>query len=1328
MKRISNRQWRAIASVALLAAVAATIRLAMAIAAFTPSTMPTGWIAQDDITNYDLRSGHEVLFRGEYEKVNWTGNLIAYQLNSNGDLTNATQSCPSTTGNSCTVWNGGAAHQLELQGWQNRLIFTMKDDGSGGGIPLEWANLSSAQQTAISSTTILNYLRGDQSLEVSEGGIYRDRGFGAFGDVVHSRPYYLADATNPTVFVGANDGLLHAINSSTGAERWAYMPSMLISKIKNQATYPYVHDYYVDGSINIATISSGAKRILVGQLGAGGRGIYALDITGSSHLAPATESGAAGNVLWEITNTSVNNASSTTYKNLGYTFGVSSIVKVGSNDAVVVGNGYNDAGDYQAYLYVIKAADGSLIRAIQAGTSGTSTSPNGLSTPTVIDTNGDGTADVAYAGDLNGTMWKFDLNAGTATALLVTNPARPITSTPGVAQHPNGGFMVTFGTGSVFTSADMTTTATDSIYGIWDGAPSTNTALLSQTLTERCYTSGTTAIPSPCTSRVRTVTSNQPDWSAYVSGSTQHNKGWKVDLPAGERLVGDGSFIENGRFYMNTYNPNVSTAVPNSTSTIYGENWLMELDYLTGGSKNAPFLDMSANQVIDNDDRVKNTTTLAPVMTTDGVPVGKFLGNGVQSQPVLVELSSLNDTLFNQNPDVTIVPIATGTQVEGVSGGHFDVDIYYGTTSGSFTSPTATLTIGTTGQTSGIPATLGAITVNGTTIVPAMTTQDLPNGAANASNAAMIQSKIGGGFTATVSGNVVTVTAPAGTAYNGATITIGSGTSSTPQAAAIPGVYPTGLIKLSGGPTNTNASISASLSGSHSVGVGSVFVGTAVNLGKNTSATTNTAQQIVNNIGTGGVIKAYVGGNTVTPTCGSQTTSTVCLVNTGTYTNGDAITLGTLNGFAAQTASFVATAGGQAPVPAQGWTDFKPAITASTFNTAGTNPTIVGDSCTTCQSDQHFHQYDDTYNVTGVNFLNPSSSTLDIKLAIPVLNVPFKVLAENQYLSPAATLNIDHPLYTYNLNYGYIPMKTYVTSSTLDLATLQTYQRDPGTVWPGTASTTAQQLAQPKYIGSLAINLPVDGLSSKDWWGNGDVRAGLHPTQTGCVNKSAGTTDGNMYQPVIPPADGTDGPGVLGYSGSTTPATATGVRHNGALVLQLIRDTTPNSAIEMSVPGRPEYGWRVKSAQYANYVLGEWTMFWHHPNGKCYSASGWVKAPPTITDTPSTASAPAGTTDPSIGSLSGNGGSGSSVTISTVTIATSGNTTTTTIAYSDGTQATIVKTANNDGTQTIVTTDRSGTVTTQTVANTAGSLKSGGDERGLQAKTGRISWREVIKP
>ena len=1324
-----------IATLALLGALLLAFKLALAITAFTPSTQPVGFVGQDDITNYNLTSGRELLFRGQYEKEYWGGNLIAYAVNSSGDISSATQ-----------PWNGGAAYQIDQQG-ANRFIVTM--NGAGAGIPFTWANVSA---TLASTEPVLNFLRGDRSGELQQGGTLRQRA-SALGDIVHSRPFYVSDSSSavpaPTVFVGANDGMLHAFNAATGAERWAYVPSMLISKMKNLAITPYVHDYYVDGYVNVASILSGSKRVLVGVLGSGGKGIYALDVTGSSRLAPATEAAAAGNALWEITPTSINNAASSAYANLGYTYANPSIAKVAGVDAVIVGNGYNNGGDYQAYLYVINANTGALISAIKTGTSGTAGSPNGLSTPVAIDSNNDGNADTVYAGDLNGTMWKFDLAAGTSTLLLTTSPAQPITMSPGVAKHPSGGYMVNFGTGAMLSATDMTDTSVFAAYGIWDGAPAANAVLLTQTLTERCYTSGADVAATPCANRVRTVSASQPDWTA---GAT-HHKGWKVNLPAGEKVVGDGSFIENGRFYFNGYNPTVSTAV--QSSTVYGENWLMELDYLTGGTAlaNLPFLDLSGNHLLDDDDRVKFTPTS---LTTDSIPVGKMIGIGVMSQPVLVQLSTLNNTLFNQNPDVTIVPVDLGT-AQGVTGGHFDVDVFFAPPTGG-AQATATITVGTTGQTATYPATLGAITVDGVTIVSGLTVTDIPDAGTNTStnrnaNAETIKGLVTGGFTATRSSNVITIKAPMGAQFNGKAISIAAGTSQTLVAAAaavtavagvtaVAAVRPTGFITFTG--TSTDAyEINDNLSGSAIRVDGNTAESSKIQIGK-TKTAVQAAAKVVSDMGTGGTYKGYVGGNSITPLCAAKTTNVVCIIDTSTNSNGSnngkAITVGSINKGGGLTFTTTATAGGVTGVtgvtavaasPAvakSGWTNFAPALTATAFNSAGVEPASVGDTCIDlgCVYDTHFHQYDDIYDVTGVNMLNPSSTTLLLGNSIPSLNQNFKVLLQNQYLSPAVKLHIGDPSYIYNVNHGYVSVKNYATTASLDLATLQTYRRDPNAVWPGAAATDAARLALPKPIGSLVVNMPLDALTPRDWWGNGDVRVGLHPTKYSCVWQAAGSRDGNMYQPVIPPANGTEGPGVLGYNASTTPTTATGVRHNGALVVQIIRDTTPNSAIEQNVSGRPEYGWRVKSAQYSTYVLSEYAVYWHHPNAKCYGSLGWTKVPATDdgASTPSTKAA--GSTDPKLGDLSaGTGGAGG--TIASVTTTVVGNVTTTVISYNDGTYATIVRTVNADGSVTIVTVDALNVRTVQTIANADGSLKTGGDERARQAaRSGRISWRELV--
>jgi Neisseria PilC beta-propeller domain len=1019
-------------STALLALLAIGIKFTMAFTAFTPMNQPVGYVAQDDVSNYDLRSGDEILYRGEYTKAFWSGNLIAYKVDSHGNIDFGTG-----------VWSGGAADQIDGQLSNDRLIVTMKDDGTK--IPFRWANLSAAQQTDLGTTsTIVDFLRGDRTNELPAGS-YRTRD-SVLGDIVHSRPYFVTDTVNPTVFVGANDGMLHAINASTGKERWGYVPSMLMPKLKKLAANPYVHDYFVDGQITIGKVSSGTKRVLVGGLGAGGKGLYALDITGSAGLGGTDETSIADKILWEITPTTINNTTTTTFRNLGYTYGTPNIAKVGNVDAAIFGNGYNDgaSGDNQAYLYVVNATTGALIRAIQAGTAGTAASPNGLSTAVVVDSNFDGAVDLAYAGDLNGTMWKFNLATGTATALWNTNPAQPITGTPAVGAHPDGGYMVNFGTGAMLDASDATSTSVHYVYGIRDHSSATGTTLVTQTLTEHTATFTTTVGDI----RVRTVSNNTVTYPA--------DRGWKVALPAGEKLVGEGSFVDNNRFYFTAYNPTVVSSVGNTGATIKGSNWLMELDYLTGSSRNVPFLDLSRDLKLDNADRLKNGSGV-PILTHAGVPVGEFISNGVMSQPILVRLSSLNTTLFNQNPDIsapnTTVTTPVVTNTGGVAGGHFDEDIYYG------------------------------------------------------------------------------------------------------------------------------------------------------------SASTN---------------------------CGGN-----------------------------------------------------------------------------CKSKDHVHQYDDKYNVTGVNMLNASNAVDNLSNAIPLKTTPFKVLAQNQYLSPAVKIHIGNPAYLYNVNLGYISIKNFVTSATLTVANLPTYSLD---------KTAAN------YVGSLAINMPADALMPpKDWWGNGDVRAGLHPTVTGCVKESAGSNDGNMYQPIIPPANGTDGPGTKGWSNSTTPATAKGVRHNGALVIQIIKASTPQDAIEISLDGRPEYGWRVKSAFYDAYVLAEYTTFWHHKPDFCYGDAGWKKGP--LTDTSSNSSEiskATGSTDPNLGITSTDASNCEATNISQPLV--TGNVSTVTITYCDNKTATIVTTINPNGTKTIVTTDTTGKVTTEIIANPDGTAKKGGDESGLTNRTGRLSWQQLIKP
>lgn len=1189
----------------LLGIALAVIKISMAIAVFVPANQPIGYVAQDEVTNYILTSGQETLYRTEYKRDYWGGNLYAYPVDAAGNVQTGTDR-----------WGGGASVHIDLQNWDTaRFIATQ--NASGVAIPFRSASLSATQQTALAatinttsytSTQIVNFLRGDRSNEGVNG--LRPRST-ALGDIVHSRPYYVTDNTYPTVFVGSNDGMIHAINTTNGTERWAYVPSMLISKLKtlaynpNDAALTYAHDYFVDGQINIANITSGTKRILAGGLGGGGKGLYALDITGSTGLTAASDADVAAKVLWEITPSKINfggtSTASTAYAHLGYTYGTPTIAKINNagtaTDVVIIGNGYDDAATGECYLYVINAATGALIKAIQAGTAGTANA-NGLSNPVAVDANGDGFVDGVYAGDLNGTMWKFNLSSSTvgawsASALLVTSPAQPITTTPGIALHPYGGYMVSFGTGKVFsgtygtynpTTASWTTASTGDLadtstfyaYGVWDGAPVANTSALTQTLSERAYTYAGT------TTRVRRSTANQPNWA---SGGTKY---WKTALPAGERIIGEGSFTENGRFYFISYNPTITPyRVPGTTTDVFGENWLMELNYLTGGSSATPFLDMDSNLLLNDADRIKyaagdilplGKVIGDPILTPneDGIPVGKWLSTGVQSQPILVQLLTLNTTLFNQNPDV-IFPPSTAVQ-RGVAGGHFDVDNFYGTN----------------------------------------------NNCSNVGSG-------GGGNTASGS---ITFTYSNTKNPGNLNITIG------------------GVSIVSGNP------------GSQS---------------KN-----NLASWIANN----------------------ANSNDYNIVN-----NNNVVTITAFNPGAAFNANIVITYSNTNP------TNTIINLTGGTDST--TPPTSI--SGTNCNYVLHYHEYDKTFDKTGVNMLNASDPMYNISTAIPSVTTGFKVLMMNQYLNPAVSLHIGNPAYNPASAAGYISVKNYQTASTLDITTVPSYNRNT--------------------IGSLAINMPVDAFSIKDWWGSGDTRTGLQPVSPQCAWSGSGI-GADMYQPVIPPANGVDGPG--------TAASTSGARHNGTLAIELVKDTIPASAIEQNVAGRPEYGYRVKQANFYQYVLGEYIFYWHHPRNECYSTSGtawkqtnnsgnawntvalmtgtgWTKAPPPDIAV-STANSPpaAGSTDPKLGVL------GSTGTVSSTTTTVVGNVTTTTITYTDATRQTVVQTANSNGTVTIVTTmyASNNTVTNTTtsiVANAAGSVKTGGDERGLQARTGRVSWHELIR-
>lgn len=611
-------------------AMAALFALSLAAPTFTPDEQPVGYVGQPAVTNVDVTSGKEFIFSIDYRAEDWRGNLHKYAISAEGTISDKDE------------WQGGAAAAIDAQHYDTeRLIVTMNGTRK---IPFRWTHLSHAQQVALdpeaaarqdaTTSSLLNYLRGDRSSEAATPGL-RLRST-VLGDIIHATPVYCPASlcTVDTVFVGANDGMLHAIDADTGRERFAYIPSVLIPKLNTLAAQPYQHRYFVDGRMALRKI--GDRTLLVGSLGAGGKALYGIDV---SHAAPASESAAAANLLWEITH------ASSGFANLGTTAGQPSLTKLRNGSTVlIVANGYGNSGNGHAVLYLIDPLTGEKIREIDTfsfGGSGNPASPNGLSSPTLWSAQRDGKIDTAYAGDLDGHLWQFNLLEGTAKKLFTTQPAQAITSAPALMPHPFGGAMVVFVTGRLLAPADLTDRTQHVAYGIWDSAPAGNTDLLEQSLTETEYKGVSPLI------RVRLASSHMPDWR---SG---HHLGWRTPLPiGGERLVGDGALVTNRVFQFISTNPAVST----------GENWWMQLNALTGGDLGRTLFDLNGDRLFTSADQVV-------IDKQPRLPVGRHIGGGTRSQmlSLIAKNLALHYASYDTNPPLITLPRVGAVPVPGVS-------------------------------------------------------------------------------------------------------------------------------------------------------------------------------------------------------------------------------------------------------------------------------------------------------------------------------------------------------------------------------------------------------------------------------------------------------------------------------------------------------------------------------------------------------------------------------------------------------------------------------------------------------------------------------------
>ena len=460
----------------------------------------------------------------------------------------------------------------------DNLSDTQKTYFSGTGLS-QWADLSADQKTLAAGAKMVSYLRGHTGFEMDrtsnavEDRLYRYRE-ATLGDAIESQPafvgkpyfkyadtgyaaYITAKTSRPkTVYMGTNDGMLHAFNAVDGTERWAFVPTLVIPDLWHLADKNYAsqHRNYVNGRPVIAdvydTAAAAWRTILVAGLNGGGRGYYALDITNP----------AAPSLLWEI--------SSSTEANIGYSYGYPVVTKKADGTWVVLfTSGYNNTspGNGEGYLYVRNALTGAHIARIGTG-AGDTTTPSGLAKISnyANDPTRNNTSVYVYGGDILGNVWRFNINNNTVLKLATlkdpSGAAQPVTAAPelGVAY---GKRLVFVGTGKYLEKSDLENTQRQTLYAIKDDNLATTLvnprlSLVRQTLT----TLGAT----------RTASQNEMDFRI--------DPGWFIDLSdSGERIHVE-PILDSGLLIA------PSTVPSNTVCSPGGYGWLNYFNYLNGNN------------------------------------------------------------------------------------------------------------------------------------------------------------------------------------------------------------------------------------------------------------------------------------------------------------------------------------------------------------------------------------------------------------------------------------------------------------------------------------------------------------------------------------------------------------------------------------------------------------------------------------------------------------------------------------------------------------------------------------------------------------------------
>lgn len=578
------------------------------------------------------------IYLASFDSNDWSGDLQAFPLDAKTGLIGK------------QAWSASAA--LPVHG--SRSIWTV--DASNVGVPFTGSFGGDL------TVDVVNYLRGDQSLEekyydstTNPLAVFRNR-TKILGDIVNSDPLFVGQdnfnlsaipdyavsypefvkgkSLTGMIYVGANDGMLHAFDAKTGEEKFAFVPRSIHGSLAalTSTSYKANHEYFVDGSPGFGDAYWGGawRTVLVGTLGAGGKSVFALDITDPDSPMDA------GKVLWEFDGGAHSGK-------MGYIFGPAAVARFhDGNFYAVFANGYGSA-DKQAGLFLVRVDDPT--NYIYLDTKhGSAAAENGLSTVKAVDLDNDRIIDAVYAGDLQGNLWKFDVSdavaanwkislgsAASPKPLFVATDGggnrQPIQGQVSVSLPPpgvSGKAMVFFGTGRYFMMTDGTNADMQSFYGVLDDG-GTDTLGRSDLWTQSIVFQG--AVESQ---EIRVTSSNPPDWGS--------KNGWVMDLvppdkvKRGERVIAP-PLLRFGRVIFNTIEPNTKDPCQPGTS------WLMELDAATGANLSYAALDLNgdgeftADDIVDFTDPTTGDTVSSPAAGVKG-------GSMTLNQPTVVTAGS----------------------------------------------------------------------------------------------------------------------------------------------------------------------------------------------------------------------------------------------------------------------------------------------------------------------------------------------------------------------------------------------------------------------------------------------------------------------------------------------------------------------------------------------------------------------------------------------------------------------------------------------------------------------------------------------------------------